>query len=373
MYDWNAQQLKPLLFSLAFASFPNGASADVVYQEQLAPQVPAHCGTQYAPPFAMRSDAGPRVCAKPVPRNYTPKHHGIGFDVLNQESEACFVPDESYRLLDQIVDQVSTRISLKQPTDRASKVAQVVEVSRTTGEVLANLGFGLYIYTDTLGDGLTYRNKPDESPRHIFDCDIGSLILMTVADAFSLVASLVDITLPSGSGHNYVRWEVDQDTWVDWDTNGRGLCTTPSNLPSYEGKSMTHTQTMGYTLGVRALAWERQQKFADAVADYRAAMRNYPEAPTAYNNLAWLVATKDFRDRNLYLGEAIDAAERAVGISRSPNHLDTLACIYAYAGRFDLATRYENEALAVNPNNSDFIARARLFAAPVPKDCTGAS
>src|SRR5688572_13420121 len=64
------------------------------------------CGRFYAGPFGSQADVRNRKCGEAAPRNYTPKHRGIGFEVLDLESEACFVPDEMYRLLDHIVDVV---------------------------------------------------------------------------------------------------------------------------------------------------------------------------------------------------------------------------------------------------------------------------
>jgi hypothetical protein len=57
-----------------------------------------YCGDVYAPPFANPVDAGRRSCPPAEARAYTARHRGIGFDTLDLETEACFVPDESYRL-----------------------------------------------------------------------------------------------------------------------------------------------------------------------------------------------------------------------------------------------------------------------------------
>src|ERR1700736_953358 len=77
----------------------------------LAPVPPIpHCGEIEAPPYADPHDAGRRVCPAVSPRTYVPHHQGLGYDLLNQESEACFVPDQEYRLLDEIVDTVSQSV-----------------------------------------------------------------------------------------------------------------------------------------------------------------------------------------------------------------------------------------------------------------------
>ena len=72
----------------------------------------SQCGDMYAPPFAQASDAGPRKCGLPVLRSYRPQHKGLGFEILDSESKACFVPDQEYRLLDEVIDAVMKQLSM---------------------------------------------------------------------------------------------------------------------------------------------------------------------------------------------------------------------------------------------------------------------
>src|SRR4051812_13854303 len=78
------------------------------------------CGSQTSPPLALTIDAGSRACGRPQQRKYKPINRGIGFEILDMESEACFVPDEAYRLLDNVVDEVRAR--LKQAQIRTSRL-----------------------------------------------------------------------------------------------------------------------------------------------------------------------------------------------------------------------------------------------------------
>lgn len=176
------------------------------------------CGSTYAEPFGSRSDAYERSCEEKGIREYKPMHSGIGYEVLDIESEACFVPDASYRLLDTLVDESIRDLGF---TGTNEARATAVQTSNTIASALARHNFGLYIPTDTLGDTLEYRNHLGESERHIADCDTSSLIYLTVADVLRKPASLVEITLPSGAGHNYVRWDLGAGSYLDWDTNGK--------------------------------------------------------------------------------------------------------------------------------------------------------
>jgi hypothetical protein len=353
------------------------AQGGVAAVGETARSAPPMCGTAYAPPFG---DPAPRrTCETPVPRSYKPSHSGLGYDILDSESEACFVPDGSYRLLDQIIDSVTARLANEQRTGQGvSEEARAVAISQATGDVLAELGFGLYIPTETLGDALVSRNPP----RFIFDCDTGSMILLTVADHLQVPASLVEITLESGSQHNYVRWPLAQGRSLDWDTNGRGPCITPTNQPAFQGQSMSRRETMGYAATLRASLWKNQKQYLRALSDYRDDMRKRPEHPVAFNNFAWLVATTDFLQRQSYKAEALQAATQAVALQRQAgapeltrkdlaNYLDTLACVYACRGDYISANTAESEAVSISAN-PEFKQRQEMFTKTVPTDCTGA-
>lgn len=330
----------------------------------------AHCGEIYAPPFGNRSDAWSRQCEAHGVRSYRHRHSGLGFDILDSESQACFVPDEEYRLLDSLVDQVEAKVHYDpEVTDPVDRMKQAAMISKTISDTMAENGFGLYIPTDTLSDALLNRAQVGQPARYIFDCDTGSFISLTISDSLKAAVSLVDITLPSGTGHNYVQWKLDDSHSMNWDMNGRAQCLTPPNLLAYQGKPMSRQQTMGYALSLRAEMWSKRQIYDRALSDFRSAMRQYPEGPLSYNNFAWMIATRDVPDRKMLVDDALDAASRATTIENIANYMDTLACVYALKGDFPKALKVENEALAKSPGNPDFEARLSLFHNSA--DCTG--
>jgi tetratricopeptide (TPR) repeat protein len=330
-----------------------------------------HCGASYAPPFENASDAWQRQCLDHQQRHYIHHHHGIGFEILDAESEACFVPDEEYQLLDNLIDEVEVQVHFEADIRGVSaKQAQALQISREISDTMAKNGFGLYIPTDTLGDALLNRAPAGQPPRHIFDCDTGSFVFLTITDALSAPVSLVDITLPSGAGHNYVQWKLESSQSMNWDVNGRAECLTPPDLPSYEGRPMSREQTLGYALSLRAALWSKRGDYKHAIADYRIAMQMYSEAPIAYNNFAWMIATKEFPERADWKKESLQAAMKATSIEPSANYLDTLACSYAYNGDLTDAVKIEKKAIAKSPGNDDFTTRLTHFESA--KDCTGA-
>src|SRR5215208_311631 len=137
---------------------PQAAMSATAWIKQTSRPAISHCGDVYAPPFANPLDAGRRSCPPAEARAYTPRHRGIGFDILDLESEACFVPDESYRLLDDVIDEVASRLSAHRGPARAQS-AVALDIATVTGEVMAARGFGLYVPTETLGDALARRTE----------------------------------------------------------------------------------------------------------------------------------------------------------------------------------------------------------------------
>jgi hypothetical protein len=301
-----------------------------------------------------------------------PRHKGTGFEALDLESRACFVPDDSYRLLDDIIIAVSERVnSASRATSGDSKAEHFLSVSRIVGEVLAEKGFGLYAPTETLGDALASRQEPGKPPRHITDSDTSSLILLTVAENLGLPAALVEITSPGGNGLNFVRWQIDDSNYVDWDPNVWSQCTAPKESPHFEGKPMTRKQIASYLVSLRGDVRRRISEPLDAIQDYREAIALFPEHPRNYNELVWTVATRDFRNRDAYKGEGLAASEKLLSIAQSPSYLDTVACLHAYLGDFVKALAYEEKAIVGEPHNQAFKDRAKLFASFQQQDCTG--
>lgn len=333
----------------------------------------SQCGAMYAEPLANSVDSGRRKCGMKMKRAYRPKHKGLAFEILDSESKACFVPDQEYKLLDEIVDTVVRSVKYdRNLKGNEAKIEQARQISKAISDTLKARGFALLIPTETLGDSLVNRNANGEPERHIFDCDTGSIIFLTVTENLGAPVALVDITLPSGSGHNYVRWYIDQQVSFEWDMNGQSECSTPSDLPSYEGRSMSRRETLGYALGLRASVWETLEKYDYVISDYREAMKLYPQDPVYYNNFAWVVATREVSHRKQLQKDALAASEHAIAVTRTPGYLDTLGCVYALVGDFESAIKLQTEAVKMAPGKTEFGERLRQFMSVPPKDCTGA-
>jgi len=94
------------------------------------------------------------------------------------------------------------------------------------------------------------------------------------------------------------------------------------------------------------LLLQKRGEFKAAIAQFQKVLELDPRHVTAYNNLAWLLATcpeNSSRDGK----KAVDLAQQAVQLSvgNSPEILDTLAAAYAEAGRFPKAIETARQAL----------------------------
>ena len=109
-----------------------------------------------------------------------------------------------------------------------------------------------------------------------------------------------------------------------------------------------------------------QGKRDEALAAYREAVRLRPQSASGLENLAWVLAT-GFRPSPREIGEAVDTAERVVGLTgrRDARGLDVLAAAYAAAGDFERAQNAATAALrllsAAEPLVTDIRQRLELY------------
>ncbi|MEW6669968.1 MAG: M48 family metalloprotease [Thermodesulfobacteriota bacterium] len=99
-----------------------------------------------------------------------------------------------------------------------------------------------------------------------------------------------------------------------------------------------------------AMVYHRMGKLKEAMGVYEHILRLNPGQAVALNNLGWLLLTvpeERLRDRR----RALDLAEKAVALERSPAFLDTLAEAYFANGRVDEAVRAIEEAISLATEN----------------------
>lgn len=342
-----------------------GATSNAVVESP-----PTECGVRYASPMGLPATEAPRACAKSSARTYKPRYSTIGHRILDLESEACGVPDSAYQLLDDLIARADAKNWGPMPSDATARRDFALKVSADIGQLLVDGGFELYIPVRTLADALT-PNRTSPKTTYLEDCDTASFIYLSIAEQMKLPMSLVEIQLSSGSGHNYVRWQLDQNSMLDWDTNGRYECVTPTNQPAWEGRSLTPDDLMAYVLTIRSSLWKKSGELEKALVDLRRTMALDPGHPDAFNNLTWLIVTNAQLQSKKLRSEALGAAKRAIELNRTSNVLDTLACAYAANGDYAAAQTTAKQAteLAVGDQKERFLARLTKFLNK--KNCVG--
>lgn len=314
------------------------------------------------------SSVCPRRCGDPEQRRYAARHRGLGYEVLALESEACFVPDEALRELDEIVDSAIGEAPFDPGLRGAdAQRAQALRVSEAVSAILRRRRYECVINTYSLGDALIDRGTRG-CPRHIFDCDIGSLIFLTVAENLGAPVSLVELRPRDAMGHYYVRWPIDGGSSVNWDMNSER-----ERASDASARVMSRAEVIGYAYFLRARLWGRRCTHGLVVADYRQAISRDPEGVVAHNNLAWWVATHSIEGRERLHDEALAGAMHAVQHVNGGNHLDTLACVHAMRREFSEAIEAERQALqrvpVAPPARRTYQERLDRFA--LSQDCTG--
>lgn len=185
-------------------------------------------------------------------------------------------------------------------------------------------------------------------PLYYFDCDLAAVIYVAAAERLKLPVFLVELP-----GHNFVRWQ-STGVSLNWDPND-GISKSDQHFAQVSGiaaedrallgylENRTRERILSYWLVRRGQRKIREQNFAQALADFRAAVRTSPEDLVACNELAWLLATSP--DPALRDGDAArEIAGKIVARARRINWLETLAAASAEAGDFPQAVALEEEA-----------------------------
>ena len=126
------------------------------------------------------------------------------------------------------------------------------------------------------------------------------------------------------------------------------------------------------TLYWRGLAFARIGKFEDALRDFRQSVKVEPTNDSAWNNLAWLLATCP-KDSIRNGKDAVEAAHHACELShwRNGEYIDTLAAAHAEAGDFSKAIEYETRAIGMegisDASRKDMKASLLLYEKRQPK------
>jgi tetratricopeptide (TPR) repeat protein len=205
-------------------------------------------------------------------------------------------------------------------------------------------------------------------PFYVVDCDTASFIYLAIAEVMKYPLHLIDIPT-----HNFVRWEIGPDSYVNFETMYgfvtddayyRASWAIPDAFVDRGGilRSMNVTEAFAYHDGAVALAWSWRNDYARMIEHYQRAISRDSNRAFAFNNLAWYYAAvpkTELRDG----AKAVQYALQAVALFPDGDSLDTLACAHAQRGDFASALQVEADAMQVGyvPFRSNLNAHMALF------------
>lgn len=104
------------------------------------------------------------------------------------------------------------------------------------------------------------------------------------------------------------------------------------------------------------------ENIREAVDDSRKLIEQHPEDPTAYNQMAWLVANTEGD-----VDEAIRFSHKSVELRRAGGYLDTLAHCYYAKRDYASAVKYQTEAAKLDTSSEAITRQLKVFRAVLAK------
>lgn len=328
---------------------------------------------------AILLSSSPAQSAAPLPVEQT-----LAFQMLTLERQARPLPPETETLLRQVLADGLASAGTSPPSNSREFTAFAERVAVS----LAKHNFIQPLveedWPNSIGQSLTpvpadhpraraYVDYSNNAPRrpyldltkplHLLDCDMGSMLIMSVAQMAGFDLNLVEVPK-----HNFVRWHGPGGTAVNWDWTywssipdadyaaQRGITKAQLARKAFL-QSQSAVESRGYFLGVMAIPVQDPAKKLEL---RRMAVEAAPLNPTTANNAAWAFATVA---SGVSLGERRDAVVYGLSAWASKpndlNYVDTVACSFAAGGNWDLAVALESYAAANDPAYEPNLARLR--------------
>lgn len=276
----------------------------------------------------------PDFRAKTAAPKYERKFNTFAHHILDFEAERFDVPDADYQLLDRIITSVKARTSTAVLVgDPRARERQVKRILQTIDDVLIEERFVFPPQWDTtLSEALNPRVVPmdklapylkDEvnarrrdvillhadQPVRCIVCQQSALLYVGVAEAAG-----VELKLVHAPRHIFCRARVDNDRWINWDTNMAQSYTDEGYASSYDIQpaqiknglylsTFADDRTMSLAYHARGSRCLINRRFTEAAEDYTRAVELDPRNALAAASLVSLYAYSP-------LGVNLDASQK---------------------------------------------------------------
>ncbi len=205
--------------------------------------------------------------------------------------------------------------------------------------------------------------KPGE-PFYFLDCDIASLLLISVAQMVGFDLKLVEVP-----NHNFVRWSDGRGGYANWDWTNWGSHRNEyyadrwamTELQRNRGRwlaGQSAAESRGYFIGVlAAVVRDPEQRLELA----RQAIRGAPNNPMTAETAAWVFATTGKgvtdQERRNSVGYALAAL---AGDPDDAGYNLTAACAFAVTGSAEMGAALQERAAALESSNDSANFRTNL-------------
>lgn len=301
--------------------------------------------------------------------------------VLDIESERADVPQSAYDLIDRMIASVRARVSTAVIVgDRKARERQVMHLLHTIDDVLVEQRFVFpLVYDSTLAEALqprtvdrntlfrilqrrenTHRREqimmhPDRPVRFIA-CQQASLLYRGMAEPFD-----VDIRLVSLPHHVFMRVQVADDKWINWDPNDACTYSDEGYARAHDVtkdqirdgvflKTLSEDRVMSLIYHARACRCWELAKYDAAEEDYRRAIELDPQNGFPYAGLSCLYtgSPAGMKSEQHRVAESLSLAKTATSLApQLPYATQALAAARAENGDFDGAIMAQQRAIVL--------------------------
>jgi hypothetical protein len=200
-------------------------------------------------------------------------------------------------------------------------------------------------------------NRSATETFHIADCDVFSILYVSIGEVLGLPIRMVDLPEPPGGvGHNYVVWKLSDGSSVAWEAmSGTERASSARDEDFFWAAPkpldraiedrvfavpLSPEETLAYWYVIVGAVWNERGSHVRALASYRTAMQKHLFWPKARNELVWLRATAP----DPAVRDATEAIAAFAVLSILDNGVGTHAKSGARSERFG---RYARDGMAI--------------------------
>lgn len=299
----------------------------------------------------------------------------IGHDILEEDHRVDYVPNMIFQRLDFIITQVLNKVSIGKvnTVNQAKAILEQIEIVITSTDFVCSVPYFLIhsfsqgLYPRELVENVIQSPENKERLWHIIpnknrqfshvDCDLSSLLYLSIGEVLQIPLFMVEVPR-----HNFIRWRLNNDSYLNWDTNWGYSKYTDDLYANHYGVKQEHInnctylvdlsieEVKGYFCFIRGITFHRKRSFQNAINEYQTSISKYKRSPLARNNIAWLFVSVREVQKMISRGDALQYAIEACEIYRVANNIGTLACVYAEQGDFQNAIKMATEAYDLSGN-----------------------